>query len=133
MSDDLNYCLNGGLVVGTAHTIPKDFHVYRQTRAELVGCNRLWCGDCRVLVKSIAGFLLSGAGQDRPVDHAKLYESENPDDWELYLAENAQFRTYFCKCAFVSIPSLNDARNLDTKNIDNWRCAGHPKLAGGTA
>jgi hypothetical protein len=126
IDQDLSYCLNGGLVVGGEYDLPSDFHVHRKTSNDIIGCNRLWCSSCRVLVKSIRGFNLTGGGRDKPIDHVKLYESEDPADWEPYVARGDQFRTYFCKCSFVSWAGFRDARYLDSYSIDTWRCAGHP-------
>lgn len=126
MSDG-NVCVAGGLVVGTKFEIPGDVRVYRRDKSELIGCNRLFCSDCKTWVKFINGFYLSGAGQDRAVDHRALYDSENADDWEEYLAPGDQFRTYFCRCSWVSWSGLQAAGALDSKNIDGWRCGGHPE------
>ena len=121
-------CFAGGLVVGTQFEIPDDPRIYRIERSHLIGCNRLWCSDCKSSVKHLDGLYLAGADYER-IDLDDLYASDSVSDWDRFVAPGAQFRTYYCRCGLVSRAGLSNASHLDTANIAGWSCGGHPGAA----
>ena len=116
-------CANGGWVGGTRFPFPTDPAVHQRTPEGRVVCNQLFCGECGSPVKHLEGVKTKVRA---PTDLRRMYDQLDPDAWLDVVELNDEYRLYFCRCSWFSTPSWMPVGHLDTRDIDQWRCAGHP-------
>jgi hypothetical protein len=116
-------CANGGWVFGTYKPFPTDPAVYMASREAGVPCNQLLCERCQTPVKHMEGVKIDAT---QPRNLRELYDSLDPDAWIDLVRLDDEYRLYFCRCKWYSTSGANPVGHLDTHNIDDWVCAGHP-------
>lgn len=138
MPKPLSFCPNGGVIVGADYTtIPTD--PSEASSSLSVGCNRLYCLDCKVAVRQMPHIYYNGLNG---YTIREIYETE---DWQT-LTDIFQFkpklfttykddikfrgRFYACCCQIYIEQSSHyldtpwdDAMSWDP--ILPWRCSGH--------
>src|SRR5438477_2934419 len=117
-------CLEGGLLVGTQHPLPTDPSQHYQVEGQFVGCNRLFCDDCKSFLRHLDGYrlkrdLLSGD------EFAQLAAVSDPAALS-FLSKTIvpNLRLYFCRCQYHETSGTFAAPD---KEDASWRCAGHTK------
>jgi len=88
-----------------------------------VACSQLYCSRCNTPVKHMDGVKDAAV---QPHHLRQLYASLNPDDWMGLVQLSDEYRLYFCRCHWYATPGAKQVGHLDTANIDEWACAGHP-------
>jgi hypothetical protein len=123
----LNHCDEQGALVGTLRDVPEDSSEYQwHFRSPLVGCNRLRCGNCGVLVRSRGGY----HARIEAKDHGReVWESA---DWSGFPfldhgSAQAQYRLYVCHCGYAQLADIQSVEYLEERDLSwAWRCDGHP-------
>ena len=122
-------CVQGGWVYGTQVAFPMDPRCYADRPDVMVPCNQLFCAACQVPVKHMDG-VQNGARWSK-TSLATLYDSTDPDLWLEEVELVPAYRLYYCQCHWYATPGGTPVGNLDTKDIDDWACHGHPSGADG--
>ncbi len=139
MSEDAKKCLQGGVLVGTKFILPVDQKVYYKEKENLIGCNNLYCSNCKLSVKNWAGYKINreaiaternkfaGTGaQLKDSDNiAKIHNTKDSDKQPLFV-KNEDYRVYACNCSFFEIQSVYELSLGDYADVDTWSCNGHP-------
>lgn len=127
MINNLPRCLDSGYLVGPQSELPTDKKVYYKDRkAKIIGCNRVFCSRCNQFVRHWLGYDLV----DPPLllnkaDFAKIYQTKNPNE-SPYLKKSDQYRLYTCNCWADSI-SVRTNLYKQYIDFDYWGCGGHPQ------
>jgi hypothetical protein len=119
MSDPV--CHGGGWIVGMEERLPANPSDYYSTEGMIVGCNRIKCDRCGVMVHHFDECAARAINLSKS-DYPKLYLAEDPLSFE-FMYRNKDSRVYVCKCAFAKIMG---GRSLDGMD-QPWHCAGHPQ------
>lgn len=116
-------CVNGGWVFGTHVAFPMDPTVRMTERGQKVPCNQLYCSCCQTPVKHMEGVHTMVR---LPANLRELYDAVDPELWLDIVELNDPYRLYYCRCCWYSTPALKPVGHLDSNDIDDWACAGHP-------
>ena len=143
-------CLYGGVLVGTRFPLPNYIKIYYKDKNEVVktqhgsftvvGCNRLYCSNCKAFVKNWAWYNINreaiaseknkfaGTGsQLKDSDNlAKIYNTKDPNKQNLF-AKSEDYRVYACNCSFFAVQSVYQLSLGDWADVDTWACNGHPQ------
>lgn len=121
----LNYCRDGGYLVGGNDQLPEDpAEFYAPDSPVLCGCNCLVCVECGEPVRSAAGLL----PKENLLPHLELIYAA--PDWTCLPDFDrspvyAEWRTYACRCAFNTFFRPTPSEHPDRPPF-RWRCGGHP-------
>jgi hypothetical protein len=127
MNSVFNYCADGGHLVDLAHTLPDDPSDYHDGRRPIIGCNKLYCIQCRVPVRTVSGRAIPASLQN---DLTARYAVEDLTGLPA-VGHASPFREYFCRCESRTATSYHPVddpdEGLTSLNVP-WRCAGHPPV-----
>jgi hypothetical protein len=125
MSETDPKCFDGGLITGTRDLVPEDPSVRYVEKGNVVGCNRIFCNECRTWIRHLDGarILDPWPGTDTI---SQLYGDSNLARSPLISAEpiDGAWRTYLCRCSWACSAGSKRLAHIDDAN---WFCAGHPK------
>ncbi|MBS3068163.1 hypothetical protein J4450_05645 [Candidatus Micrarchaeota archaeon] len=138
MNEESPKCLYGGALVGTKFPLPDDQKIYYKDKDKLIGCNRLYCSNCKSFVKNWAGYKINkeavaaeknkfagtGSQLKNNEDIGSIYNTKNPEKQPLF-TKNGDYRVYSCNCSFFEIQSVYELSLGDWADVDTWACAGH--------
>ncbi|MBI2566944.1 MAG: hypothetical protein HYV63_07945 [Candidatus Schekmanbacteria bacterium] len=129
MTERLNKCGYGGLLVDATLPVPADPEEYFAEGSPATGCNRLRCHSCGTSVRQGAGFY---PRQDAANHLSDLVASPH---WRslpyLEYSAGSEFRLYVCRCElWVTRKAWYRLEDRDPDPITDpklpWRCEGHP-------
>lgn len=123
-------CPRDGYLVGATSDVPTDPTDHAIDGLPIIGCNRLRCLRCGVLVRSTVGLSLlaePASIYDIPVLIAS--ESGGP-----VVAGPSERRLYFCRCSHWEEDGVQPLEDEDPDSYRSspdvpWRCDGHPAIA----
>ena len=127
----LNYCLDGGLLIGTDDWLPTSPHEYNWgTFDPRIGCNHLVCGACGQEVRHLEDVVVTDGEAIAP---ARLYVVS---DWlslpYIEFKPELKGRLYACRCQwhmqFGSTELNPPIPEPEWEFRSQWRCAGHPQF-----
>jgi hypothetical protein len=132
VSDALNYCVSGGVLVGPDRKLgPEPFDYCWPLADAPIGCNHLVCRECGKTVRS-ANRVSSG-----PQMMARWQEVFPSTDWDALIREGVLERSDYHRlyvCAHTQLSETND-RFIEYEESwqviappPPWRCAGHPRI-----
>ena len=116
-------CVKGGFIGGTQYPIPAYPRIHQTSLDGNVLCNRLRCLACHSPVKHRDG---EKTRVRWPGHLAARYDQPDHLPWREIVEAITPFRLYFCRCSWVSTCAWTPVGHLDTHDIDDWTCAGHP-------
>jgi hypothetical protein len=117
-------CLEGGWVTGLEHPLPEDASVFYSEEGDITACNRILCSRCGSWVRHFDGVCIgSDHGDWEALAH--LYQASTPPAGVGL--PSARYRSYFCRCHLHASIGGKLLSHLDTEDIDDWACAGHPE------
>jgi hypothetical protein len=114
-------CHGGGWIVGMGERLPANPSDYYSTPRQLVGCNRIKCSRCGVMVHHFDKADARAITLSRD-EYPRLYLAEDPFSFD-FMFPNKDSRAYVCKCAFAKIMGGRSLESIDQP----WYCAGHPQ------
>lgn len=134
----MNECENGGYIVGAHREVPSDPTDFMWIgRNPTVGCSRLRCSVCGLMVKQHGGWRVDrdqvqyGTPDYRP----RIDQLLSEDNWDLlpFMRHDENYRVYVCRCGFVMEDhqqgtELTEIDGMGSPTIP-WRCSGHPLVS----
>jgi hypothetical protein len=122
----MRYCDGAGWLIGGRHELPSDPTECDTGQSSIRGCNRLRCGKCGQMVRSVPARVRDGAIDYDTFEYGALYALadlavspllESSEDWRFYLCR--------CDCAHIFCETSCDDRD-NPWGFPAWSCAGHP-------
>lgn len=134
----MNECENGGYIVGAHREVPSDPTDFMWIgRTPTVGCSRLRCSVCGLMVKQRSGWRVdrNQVQYGTPDYRVRIDQMLSEDDWEQlpFLRHDDHYRVYVCRCGFVMEDheqgtELTEVAGMGSPTIP-WRCSGHPPVS----
>lgn len=122
----MNFCPDGGFIVDGDGEVPDDPTAHAHELLPAVGCNRLRCSTCGVIVRTARGVALD----NREVSKPAVYEAPDITKAPGMVSTLPAFRFYICRDHALIAKEWS---RLDEKDPDvrvdlgvPWRCSGHP-------
>jgi hypothetical protein len=128
----MNRCAAGGYLVSAKSSLPSDPTDFHLEGLPTVGCTRIKCGVCDVLVRNAPGLAFRTRENVPAAELAALYASTDLAASPLLHQTHAHLRLYLCRCSrwLENDPSACDEPEPDALTDPDmpWGCDGHPYI-----